>query len=59
MYFKELLENDLILMIWLVPGVMREDADQHVSECRLGEESGFNISTNVVRREKIANKEKV
>ena len=28
-------------MIWLVPGIMGEDADQHVSECCLGEESNL------------------
>ena len=33
---KELVKSVRLLIIWLVPGIMGEDADQHVSECCLG-----------------------
>ena len=34
-------------MIWFVPGIMGENADQHVSECRLEEESGYQLNTQM------------
>ena len=39
--------NGVIKMIWFVPGIMGENADQHVSECRLEEESGYQLNTQM------------
>ena len=39
--------NGVIKMIWFVPGIMGENADQHVRECRLEEESGYQLNTQM------------